>query len=96
MDRYQITYDNGITQEKNLISHEDYLNIIKPMLKIIYFLEINDNKKQANVLKSMVKELYGEYFTDKSPLGLAIKTGYLELPEYQGGKSKCKFKKIKK
>lgn len=29
-----------------------------------------------------------EYFTEKSPLGIAIKTGIMELPPHQGGKHK--------
>jgi hypothetical protein len=35
-----------------------------------------------------------EYFTEKSPLGEAIKTGILELPVHQGGKSSVKITKI--
>ena len=58
LDKYLITYENGITQEKYLIP------------------------------KSI------EYFTEKSPLGEAINTGILVLPETQGGKSKVTITKL--
>lgn len=36
-----------------------------------------------------------EYFTEKSPLGMAIKSGVMELPSNQGGKLKVKITPIK-
>ena len=83
IERYRITYENHTFQEKNLISHEDYLQIIKPKNDAIYNLEIS-NKKGINnskiaKLKSELKDQFGsEWFTDQSPLYEAIKCHTLE------------------
>lgn len=87
---YRITYDNGVTQIKNLISQIDFEAIIKPKQKEIYELEIADKKKEANAIKSELKAMFSDnYFTDKSPLFNAHLTGYLELPKVQGGIKPC-------
>lgn len=77
---YKITYDDGLSQIKNLISHEEYLKTFE--------LEYEKGKK-------LRKQLFGDYwFTDKSPLFLAISTGVLSLPSHQGGDTKCLIEKI--
>ena len=83
IEKYRITYGNHIFQEKNLISHEDYLQIIKPKNNAIYNLEISNKKgindKKIAELKSELKEQFGnEWFTDQSPLYDAIKSHTLE------------------
>lgn len=94
---YQITYKNGFVQRKNLISHQDYLNIIKPLNAIIGELEASKKtERESKVLKRVISDLFGsEWFTDNSPLHEAIKTGILSLPPHQGGNHKCKLIKVK-
>ena len=93
--RYGITYENGIYQEKNLISHIDYEEIIKPQLRIADELEIVKRKQEADRIKLTLVNMFGEhYFTDKSPLYEAITTGILSLPYIQGGSSKCSISKL--
>ena len=52
---YSITYQNGVIQEKDLIDHDDYESIMKPIKDLIYDListkDIND-LKEANKLKN--------------------------------------------
>ena len=97
---YTIIYNNGVKQNKNLIDHSDYLNIIKPKLKEAYELERlkknkEHNQKMAQKLKNQVKEMFGsEWFTTKSPLYNAIDSGLLVLPNVQGGTTKCKIKGV--
>jgi len=102
---YQITYQRGITQIKNLISHDDYVNIIRTNKKRISELEDllekkNINKKeireQIQQCNSSIKDVVGsgEWFTDGSPLYGAFKTGILSLPKHQGGDTKCKVELI--
>ena len=73
---YRITYDNGAVQVKNLISHEDYINIYKTTQDRIYDLEKENKFKETNTtrnLKKDMKEMFGsEFFTDDSPLFKAI------------------------
>ena len=95
---YQITYENGISQTKNLISHDDYLNIIIPTQDFIYELE-RKNKfketKESKQLKNGLKNSFGSlWFTDQSPLYYAMLTNILTLPPAQGGEHKCFLKKI--
>lgn len=93
--KYKITYKNGIIQEKNLISHLDYIGIIKPYKEIIYTLEKEKLEKDANLLKTELKIMFGfEWFTDKSPLFEASKTGILKLLKSQGGDHFCKVECI--
>ena len=98
--KYQITYKNGVVQEKNLISHSDFENIIKPTNDRIYDLirdksNVEANSLEVKLLKAELKEKFGsEWFTDNSPLFEAITTGILELPESQGGPVPCIVKQI--
>jgi hypothetical protein len=103
---YQITYHRGITQQKNLISHDDYVNIIKFNDSEINKLELlldqkNINKKvireQIQECKNKIFEVIGsgEWFTNGSPLYQAHLTGILSLPKHQGGDTKCKVELIK-
>jgi hypothetical protein len=98
LGKYKITYDCGTTQEKDLIDHDDYLNIIKPKEKRIYELSCvpkddpgkEEANREMNALKKEVFELVGDsWFTNQSPLFEASKTGILSLPETQGGNKKC-------
>jgi hypothetical protein len=81
---YNITYENGISQYKNLISHTDYLNIVKSIQSKIGELEIQDYKKNKDKIQSLKNKqvsLFGEnWFTDESPLFLAIESGEMNLP----------------
>ena len=80
--RYRITFENGMFQEKSLISHEDYLKIIVPKNNEIYNLEIEDkknNSKKISEIKSYLNSEFDEnWFTDESPIFNAIKTHKLE------------------
>lgn len=98
---YQITYSNGLNQLKSLISHDDYLNVIRPLEIEIDFLKSTVKKKskdknemakkqELHLLKLKRNSYFsGDYFTDKSPFYEAIETGILNLPEAQGGAQKC-------
>lgn len=92
---YWITYDNGVTQMKNLIKHTDFRNIIRPKQKRIYELELLKKNRIASILKSELTMYFGEeWFTDQSPLYGAARFGFLRLPEVQGGTTECKIIKI--
>lgn len=90
LGRYKIIYNNGITQEKNLISHVDFVMIIKPAQQLIDDLEKLGKKDEARKIK---KDLFGDfgdnYFTNKSGLYDAVQTGILKLPAHMGGDSEC-------
>jgi hypothetical protein len=102
---YKITYQRGVIQYKNLISHDIYVDIIKPIISDIYDLEILLGKKNVNK-KSVIEQiqeckkkisdivLVDEWFTNKSPLYNVIDTGILSLPKHQGGDTKCKVELI--
>lgn len=105
LGRYRITYECGVIQEKNLISHDVYTDMIKPLQSDIYELELLLSKKNVN--KKSVKEqiqeckkeisnivLSNEWFTNKSPLYTAHLTGILSLPKNQGGDIKCKIELV--
>jgi hypothetical protein len=90
LDQYKVTYRNGVTQILNLIRHERYLDTIKPWLYEIDDLERAKKHKEAVALKAKMKKHIGEnWFTTRSPIYDAAKTGFLVLPESQGGKQKC-------
>jgi hypothetical protein len=95
---YRITYNNGLSQTKVLISHSDYESVIKPTELKIYEIERANGGKPTAATKSMKAELkaqFGEHwFTDKSPLYYAMLTGILELPKHQGGSQTCTISKI--
>jgi hypothetical protein len=93
---YKIYYPTvGVTQFKRVISHDDYLNDIKPSYDEIDVLETakkdkEENKKKASLIKKRLKKTYGDsWFTDKSPYWYAINEGVLKLPEHQGGLIEC-------
>jgi hypothetical protein len=102
--KYKIVYDNNIIQHKNLISNDDYVNIIKVKKNEIYQLEnvvtksrdlIANNKKLISEIKAELYNNFGEhYFTDNSLLFDAIKTGYIE-PCFNGDvKHYCQLIKV--
>ena len=83
---YRITFDNGVSQIKNLISHDDFLNVYKVTQDKIYDLEKENKFKPTNItkkLKSDLIEYFGaEWFTDKSPIFKAIKKGHIAVDGY--------------
>lgn len=91
--RYKIEYpDKGITQEKNLIEHEHYLQIIKPIQSIVDTIE-RGNKgkptKESKQLESVLKSLFGKYwFTNQSAMFRAIDTGVVKAIN---GEYKCRI-----
>lgn len=94
LGKYKIVYEEqNIVQEKDLISHDDYLNIIVPLKHELTILE--ESKEKDFEAISKIKEslsVYGKnYFTTLSPLGLAMKTGDLVLPY---GVYKVKFESL--
>ena len=90
LGKYKITYQSGVVQFKDLVSHDTFLNDIKPKQEEIYALESKGKKDKAKKLKDLMKEWYGdEWFTDRSPLFRAVETGTLNLPKTQGGVTKC-------
>ena len=85
-----ITYENGVKQEKNLVDHFVYENIIIPLQMVLLTAGKNKSKK----IKKDIERMFGEFwFTTESPLGKAIKTGILSLPKHQGGNTKCLINK---
>jgi hypothetical protein len=98
---YQITYaSNGFIQDKQLVSKEDWDNILKPIKKAISIIE-DDNKgkqnEQSKMLKESLKIMFGDCnicFTEGSPLHLSIKSGLISLPEHQGGDHKVSWKRV--
>jgi hypothetical protein len=92
---YRITYENDISQTKNLIKHSDFLNVIKPTEKLIYELERKNKFKPTAETKQLGKDLKNRFsdnwFTDGSPLFNAISSGVLETPF---GNYKCYFKEL--
>lgn len=88
LGKYKIVYENGITQTKYLIRHEDYEQVIKPTKDKIKELE-----ETIDQLKRMLKKEFGsEYFTDQSPLFAAIKTG--EITHENQGTTKLTITKL--
>lgn len=95
LGQYEISYSAGVVQQKNLIKHEDFENIIKPTLDEIERLEVQKKKDEASEKKVYLKSLFGEnWFTNKSPLYEAIETGVIELLPQQGGSHNASIKKI--
>lgn len=90
---YLIVYSNGMTQEKNLISHKDYINVILPKKEQIYNAEMKkDYETSSSLKKELLADFGDEWFTDKSPMFDAIDTGMLILGKYS---YKCTIKKLK-
>ena len=99
LKRYQITYEsNGFIQDKNLISKEDWEDILQPIKRIIGILEDSNNGKKTEVSKLLRESLnimFGDIskcFPTEGPLYESIKTGILSLPETQGGDHKIIWK----
>lgn len=98
LGRYQITYGCGVTQQKDLIEHDDYVNIIKPTRVEIMELDMktpqsNNIKKKIKKLKNELLETFGDnWFTNQSPIYGALDTGILSLPNAQGGDHRCELK----
>jgi hypothetical protein len=98
---YKITYaSNGFIQDKQLVSKENWDNILKPIKKAISIIE-DDNKgkqnEQSKLLKESLKLMFGDYnicFPEGSPLHLSIKSGFISLPEHQGGDHKVSWKRV--
>lgn len=106
MEKYKITYANGISQIRMLISHDVYLNTVKPLETEIDYLKTTIKKKSNDKNEIQKKELLKtlqnklkyitpiSFFTDKSPLFYAIVTGVIDLPLTQGGKHECKIEHL--
>lgn len=89
---YCITYKGGIKQIKHLISHVDYIRLIKPMYEEIYSLELKKMYKEASDVKKEMYEMFSDaWFTDESPLFNSIALGSLILPI---GVYECKLELI--
>ena len=93
--KYSITYWNGITQYKTLISKEVYDTEVKYIIEKANEIQSKmwetskKNKKYGELEKEFkrtiapIKEL-GEYFIEGSPLYNSIDSGILILPDYKG------------
>jgi hypothetical protein len=86
---YRITYlKNNMSQLKNYVSHDKYLKVKADVL----------DKK---IHKDSIEHMFGdEFFTDASPLGVALQSAILGesvlvLPKDQGGNHSIRFEKIK-
>lgn len=104
LGKFKIIYSNGVNQEKILISQEEYKNTIKPKLEEIIKLEseligLGKKNKRRVEIEDSIKKIedsinIGEFFTSESPLGKALTTGILVLPNCQGGNQHVKFRGI--
>lgn len=105
--KFRITYQNGMTQVKNLIDKYLYSDI-KEMNRHIISLEakqVGFGKKskefktieqEINAIEEKIAE-FGEYFVEGSPLHKAIfNGGNLILPYSQGGVQKINVELINK
>lgn len=107
--KFKVTYRKyGVSQEMNLVSQADFEQIYKPMVMRMRELseEINslNKKKDADLIREKLEEIgqlkilvngtFGTFFTDGSPLGMAMNTGVMELPAAQGGSSEVFFNEI--
>lgn len=82
---HEFTYSNGVIQKKRLIKHSDYLKV-----KLLPETTPEEIEEKETVLKSITGG--HEWFTDKSPLFDAIKTGILNC----NGQHYCKVTDLKK
>lgn len=99
---YKITYPKyKVTQFKDLISHDDYVNDIK--VKEAEIAELEKNTPLSNTTKRKIKELkkyiienYGDcWFTDGGLLYQSINNnGIMSMPSYQGGDIEVILEKI--
>ena len=100
--QYKITYMDHkvpVVQWKWLVSEDDFSNIITPIRSIIYTIEMDNRFKptsESKQLKKLLVDMFGDYwFTEDSPLGKAIGTNKLVLPEHQGGVRNVIMEKVK-
>ena len=108
---YRITYPKYKTSHvKNLILHEDYLNVYKPLSEKIKELEshcaelnkkkhadkIAEFKKEIKKIKTSLNEMFGsEFFTTESPIWLSTTNyGVMSLPSWQGGEIEVVVEKL--
>jgi len=100
---YKITYPTQTTVEqiKDLIDHEDFVNVIAPTKKEIVKLEVTmtsenkeENTKKINELKGLLKPFGTNFFTTKSPFGKAIESGILDLEMSWSTPIECKVEKV--
>ena len=95
LGKFKITYlERNIVQEKDLISHDDFVNIITPLKQELVVLE-EAKEKDVDAISKIKQTLsvYGKnYFTTLSPFGLALETGKLDLSPY--GIYDVKFEKL--
>lgn len=100
--RYKITYPKyKVTQYKDLISHDDYINDIKVKEAAIAELEkntplSNNTKKKIKEIKKEIFEDYGDcWFTDGGLLYQSINNnGIMSMPEHQGGDIEVILEKV--
>ncbi len=93
---YKIDYESGPIQEKNLISNSMYKEVVRPINSAIDYIEsLNRGKKtpESIKLRGFVRDTFGEYFTDNSPIFFAIESGVIELNVNQGNHN-CKITKV--
>lgn len=96
---YKVTYRvNGFIQFKELITQERYENQYRLLEKEIARIKSNKPpKSQAEQLKAWERELAQakknlknhfpyDIFTTESPMRKAYLTGFIQLPDIQGGK----------
>lgn len=101
LSTWEVTYECGTKQVLNLISDEDYENILKPLSNASYNIKLKNkgkSNKQSNLIEESIKIMFGDIsftFTENSPLGLSMKCNKLILPTHQGGESKIYWKKLK-
>ena len=107
---YEITYPKyGMTQVKNLISHEVYDEIAHRQRELIHMIATFDKKGGDNgELVKLQKELdketklanerlktFGEFFTTRSPLWESTNMkGKMKLFRWQGGDIEVELKKV--
>lgn len=93
MKVYLIEYENGVQQTKNYFTELEYQEKIVPVKNEI--LELHKEKKyvEADKLTKVLKKFTGEYFTEKSPMGIALNSNseYMLLPDYKNFKKVVKF-----
>lgn len=79
--KYLIDYGN-IQQIKDMIPHSEYVGVIIPNREILHWYESKkeEDHKEDIARVRRVLAAYGDWFTDQSPLAIAIETGYLKLP----------------
>lgn len=78
--KYKVEYNNGFVQIRDLINQEDYESIYLVKQKEIAILLNNKQEKEANKIKSHLKQTFGDnFFTTNSPLFKAKDNGELKI-----------------